>query len=121
MEARKEVKIDIPAVEDWTTAELRRCCKKSKVKGYSKLSRAELVEAVKDSIKQFNKDTHDEHRKTDAAKEKLKKVVNAVNNIIIENNCTIGAEIKNGEIRIIFTDHDSNMIARLPEKLELIV
>jgi len=80
-----------------------------------------LVESVKDSIKQFNIDTQNEHRRTDTAKEKLKKVANALNSMLIENNCSVGAEIKNGEIRIIITDHDSNIIARMPDKLELIV
>jgi len=114
----KEVNINIPAVDDWTLTDLRKCCRKNKVKGYAKFSREQLILAVKDVIKQFSEDTQDEHRKTDAAKEKLTRVSNAVNSLMLENNCSIGVELKNGQSRIAVIDNDTNLMARFTVVME---
>lgn len=44
----KPIVIDMGRVEDWTLTDLRYACSKNKVKGYSKMSKEELVAAVKD-------------------------------------------------------------------------
>jgi len=116
--ATKEIVLNIPSVDDWTLTDLRKCCRKNKVKGYAKLSREQLIKAVKDVIKQFNIDTQDEHRKTDAAKEKLTRVSNAVNRLMLENNCSIGVELRSGEIKQLLIDHDTNMMARITDGLK---
>lgn len=43
--------IKIPDVEEWNITALRNCCKKNKVKGYTKMSKCELVAKVKEIIK----------------------------------------------------------------------
>ena len=116
--ATKEVALNIPSVDDWTLTDLRKCCRKNKVKGYAKFSREQLILAVKDVIRQFTEGTEDEHRKTDAAKEKLKKVALGINNLLAENNCSIGVELKSGEIRQLLIDHDTNMMARITDGLK---
>jgi len=116
--APKEVVLNIPTIEDWTLTDLRKCCRKNKVKGYAKFSREQLIEAVRSVIEQFNKDTQDEHRKTDAAKEKLRRVSYEINNILAENNCSIGVELRSGEIKQLLIDHDTNMMARITDGLK---
>lgn len=45
------VTIRIPKVEDWNITSLRYCCKNNKVKGYSKMSREQLIKEVLKIIK----------------------------------------------------------------------
>lgn len=45
--SNEKVIIKIPGVESWTLTDLKRVCKHNKVKGYTKMSREELVEQVK--------------------------------------------------------------------------
>jgi len=116
--ATKEIVLNIPSVDDWTLTDLRKCCRKNKVKGYAKFSREQLIKAVKDVIKQFNKDTSDEHVKTDAAKEKLKRVALGINNLLAENNCGIGVELRNGQVVQVLIDYDSNMMCRVTDGLK---
>ncbi|MEG3040874.1 MAG: hypothetical protein RR891_02645 [Clostridium sp.] len=42
-----EVTINIPSVQDWNVTQLRYCCKKNKVKGYTKMTKEQLVDEVK--------------------------------------------------------------------------
>lgn len=42
--------IKIPAVKEWTLKDLKYTCKRNKVKGYTKMSRDELVAAVENII-----------------------------------------------------------------------
>lgn len=49
----KTVVINIPAVETWPITHLRGACKRNKVKGYTKMNRDQLVEAVKTIMKNF--------------------------------------------------------------------
>ncbi|MPM73499.1 hypothetical protein SDC9_120479 [bioreactor metagenome] len=51
----KAITIQIPKIEDWTISDLKKCCKKNKVKGYTKMTKYQLVEAVKQIIDNFNK------------------------------------------------------------------
>ena len=51
----EKVIINIPAVESWNITQLRYTCKKNKVKGYTKMDKPQLIEAVKDIIKNINK------------------------------------------------------------------
>lgn len=48
-----EIIIEIPAVETWPITHLRFTCKKNKVKGYTKMNREQLVEAVKEIMQNF--------------------------------------------------------------------
>lgn len=41
------ITIKIPAIKDWSITDLRRCCKKNKVKGYTNMNKDQLIEAVK--------------------------------------------------------------------------
>lgn len=43
----KPIVIDMGNIEDWPITHLRRACQKNKVKGYSKMSKDELVQEVK--------------------------------------------------------------------------
>lgn len=43
--------IKIPKVDDWTITDLRYTCKKNKVKGYTKMSREQLIIKVNSIIK----------------------------------------------------------------------
>lgn len=45
------VTIKIPKVEEWTITSLRNCCKKNKIKGYTKMSKEQLVKEVENIIK----------------------------------------------------------------------
>lgn len=47
--------IQMPKVEDWAISHLRKACKKNKVKGYTKMTKEQLVEAVKQIIKEFDR------------------------------------------------------------------
>lgn len=47
----KEIVIKIPSVEEWTISSLKHCCKRNKIKGYAKMSRDQLIEEVKNIIK----------------------------------------------------------------------
>jgi hypothetical protein len=42
--------INIPGPEEWPITHLRNCCKKNKVKGYTKMTREELVVEVRKII-----------------------------------------------------------------------
>lgn len=46
--------INIPYVESWTLTQLRYACKNNKVKGYTKMNRAELENAVQGIINKMN-------------------------------------------------------------------
>lgn len=45
------VTINIPSVEEWTITSLKYACKHNKVKGYTKMSREQLVEEVNGILK----------------------------------------------------------------------
>lgn len=49
------VTIQIPKVEDWPISYLRRACKRNKAKGYTKMTKEQLVEAVKQILKELNR------------------------------------------------------------------
>lgn len=49
----KPIIINIPGVKEWTITDLRKCCSKNKVKGYTKMSREELEEEVSRIIKKL--------------------------------------------------------------------
>lgn len=49
--SEETVIINIPRVEDWTLTQLRYTCKRNKVKGYTKMTREELIANVKEIIK----------------------------------------------------------------------
>lgn len=55
------IKIKVPPVSQWTLTDLRRCCKKSKVKGYTKMNREQLINEVQKIIKSIQ----DERSNTD--------------------------------------------------------
>ncbi|MEG3040866.1 MAG: hypothetical protein RR891_02605 [Clostridium sp.] len=42
-----EVTINIPSVQDWNVTQLRYCCKKNKVKGYTTMTKEQMVDEVK--------------------------------------------------------------------------
>lgn len=46
-----KVSIRIPGIDEWSLSELKYCCKKNKVKGYTKMSKKQLQEAVKEIVK----------------------------------------------------------------------
>jgi len=46
-----KVSIRIPGINEWSLSELKYCCKKNKVKGYTKMSKEKLQEAVKEIVK----------------------------------------------------------------------
>lgn len=46
--------INIPPVEEWTLTELRHTCKRNKIKGYTKMSKDELVSEVKAIVQKRN-------------------------------------------------------------------
>lgn len=45
-----KVIIKVPIVSEWSISELRKCCKKHKVKGYTKMDRVQLVTAAHEII-----------------------------------------------------------------------
>lgn len=47
--------IDMGKLEDWPITHLRNACKKNKVPGYSKMSKEELVQAVRGILDKFQK------------------------------------------------------------------
>lgn len=47
----EKIVINIPPVEKWTMKDLKYTCKHKKVKGYTKMSREELIENVKIILK----------------------------------------------------------------------
>lgn len=49
----KPVILNIPSVETWTLKELKYTCKRNKVKGYTKMTKDELIVAVKGVIENF--------------------------------------------------------------------
>lgn len=44
--------IEIPTVETWTMKDLKYTCRHNKVKGYTKMSKEELIDAVKKVIQE---------------------------------------------------------------------
>lgn len=46
----EKVTINIPSVEDWNITQLRYCCKKNKVKGYTKMTKDQLIVEVQNII-----------------------------------------------------------------------
>lgn len=46
----KPIVIKIPPVEEWTLSDLKRVCKHNKIKGYTKMSKTELIKHVQDVI-----------------------------------------------------------------------
>ena len=51
----KVVMIDMGKIEDWPISHLKMACKKNKVKGYTKMSKDELVIAVRNIIDSYSK------------------------------------------------------------------
>lgn len=49
------ITIQIPKIEDWTISDLRKACKKNKVKGHTKMTKEQLVEAVKQIFKELDR------------------------------------------------------------------
>ena len=54
--------IKIPSVEEWTTTQLKYTCRNNKVKGYTKMSRAQLIVAVKEVIENIGKSNKEESK-----------------------------------------------------------
>jgi len=46
-----KVTIRIPGINEWSLSDLKRCCMKNKVKGYTKMSKEQLQDAVKEIIR----------------------------------------------------------------------
>lgn len=51
-----EVLIKIPDVEEWTLTQLRNNCKRHRIKGYTKMSREELIIEVNKILDNMKKD-----------------------------------------------------------------
>ena len=49
----KPIIIDMGKLEDWPITHLRYTCRKNKVKGYTKMSKVELVEEVRKIFDKF--------------------------------------------------------------------
>lgn len=54
--------IDMGRLEDWPITHLRRTCQKNKIKGYSKMSKEDLVLAVREILKKFHKEKEGEDK-----------------------------------------------------------
>jgi hypothetical protein len=52
----KPIVINIPAIDTWPITHLRNACKRNKVKGYTKMDRVQLIEAVKEILKNFKEE-----------------------------------------------------------------
>lgn len=48
--------IKMPRLEDWPITHLRNACKKNKVKGYSKMNKEQLVDAVRKILDNYHKE-----------------------------------------------------------------
>lgn len=48
------VTIKIPGLKDWPITHLRNTCKKNKVKGYTKMTKEQLIEAVRQILDDFH-------------------------------------------------------------------
>lgn len=46
-----KVSIRVPGIDEWSLSDLKKCCKKNKVKGYTKMSKKQLQEAVKEIVR----------------------------------------------------------------------
>lgn len=46
-----KVSIRIPGIDEWSLSDLKKCCKRNKVKGYTKMSKEQLQEAVNEIVK----------------------------------------------------------------------
>ena len=46
-----KVTIRIPGINEWSLSDLKKCCKKNKVNGYTKMSKEQLQDAVKEIIR----------------------------------------------------------------------
>jgi hypothetical protein len=46
--------IHIPSVEEWNITQLRYACKKNKIKGYTKMTKEQLIVAVENILKRHN-------------------------------------------------------------------
>lgn len=59
MESEKQneetVIINIPPISEWSMAELRKFCKRNKVKGYLKMERKELVEKTTEIVENIKR------------------------------------------------------------------
>ncbi|ENQ3106543.1 hypothetical protein SAMN04488168_101407 [Bacillus sp. 491mf] len=49
--SEETIVINIPPVEEWTMKDLKYVCKHNKIKGYTKMDREQLVQHVKEVIK----------------------------------------------------------------------
>lgn len=49
------VTIQMPKLEDWPITHLRKACKKNKVKGYTTMTKEQLVEAVRRIFRELDK------------------------------------------------------------------
>lgn len=55
IKGEETVTIQVPSVETWGITALRYTCKKNKVKGYTKMDREQLIQAVKEVINKLGK------------------------------------------------------------------
>jgi len=53
----KLITIEMGKLEDWPITHLRNACRKNKVKGYTKMSKEELVQEVRKTLKKFGEET----------------------------------------------------------------
>lgn len=51
------ITIKVPAVSKWTITELRKCCKKHKIQGYTKMDRQQLIAEVEKIIAGIRKNS----------------------------------------------------------------
>ena len=49
-----KVSIRIPGINEWSLSDLKKCCKGNKVKGYTKMSKEQLQEAVREIVKSIS-------------------------------------------------------------------
>lgn len=51
----KPIIIDMGKLEDWPISHLRKACKKNKVRGYTKMSKDQLIQEVRKILDKFQK------------------------------------------------------------------
>ena len=57
--SNEKIVIEIPSVDTWNITALRGACKRNKVKGYTKMDKEQLVEAVKGIIANMGRDRNE--------------------------------------------------------------
>ncbi|MEK4091699.1 hypothetical protein [Viridibacillus sp. FSL H8-0110] len=60
--SEKTIVINIPSVDTWNLTQLRFTCKNKKVKGYTKMSREQLIEEVKRIFADLAKEKANVHK-----------------------------------------------------------